>query len=80
MHYVYMIRSVDFSNKTYIGCTKDLQKRLDCHNSGRSLHAKLYKPWKLVVAILFDEKQKAIEFEGYLKSGSGRAFAQRRLW
>jgi len=34
------------------------------------------RPWKLVVAVEFATETVALSFERYLKSGSGRAFAQ----
>jgi predicted GIY-YIG superfamily endonuclease len=37
------------------------------------------RPLKLVFYSGFEDKYKAIEFEKYLKSGSGRAFTQKRL-
>ena len=36
-------------------------------------------PWKIKTAISFTDKQKALEFETYLKTASGRAFAKKRL-
>jgi hypothetical protein len=36
-------------------------------------------PWQLVTYVAFSEKKKANEFERYLKSGSGHAFANRHL-
>jgi hypothetical protein len=36
-------------------------------------------PWKIKTAIAFKDNDKAIEFEKYLKSQSGRAFAKKRL-
>jgi putative endonuclease len=39
-----------------------------------------YHPWKLVSYTAFADETKAAAFEKYLKSGSGRAFADRRLW
>jgi predicted GIY-YIG superfamily endonuclease len=50
------------------------------HNSGGSLYTKAYKPWKLIMYLWFENKLKATAFEKYLKSGSGSAFAKRRLW
>lgn len=49
------------------------------HNTGGSPHTAKYKPWELVSSISFESKSKAIEFEQYLKSGSGRAFIKKRL-
>lgn len=80
MHYVYLIRSINSPEHVYVGCTGNLKKRIADHNAGKSFHTEKYKPWKLVVYIGFDDKNKAIEFESYLKSGSGRSFALKRLW
>jgi putative endonuclease len=44
-----------------------------------SRHTAKYKPWRLVSYVAFSDERKAIEFERYLKSASGRAFANKRL-
>jgi hypothetical protein len=36
--------------------------------------------WSLITYLSFSEKSKAVEFETYLKTGSGHAFANKRLW
>jgi putative endonuclease len=79
MKYVYMLQSINFPSQTYIGLTDDLRARLNAHNKGRSSHTDKYKPWQLMTYIAFSNEQKAIEFERYLKSASGRAFANKRL-
>ena len=80
MHYVYLLRSISHPNQTYIGWTPDLRARLHHHNAGESLHTAKYTPWELVTYLAFGSKDQAIAFEKYLKSGSGQAFANRRLW
>jgi predicted GIY-YIG superfamily endonuclease len=80
MHYVYLIRSTTYPNQKYIGITSDLRARLKAHNEGRSPHTSKYKPWMLVTYIAFSDESRAVEFERYLKSGSGHAFANKRLW
>jgi putative endonuclease len=80
MFYVYLIRSLSFPDEGYVGITEDLKKRLVTHNSGGSVHTAKYKPWELIVYMAFKDEAKARQFEKYLKSGSGRAFANRRLW
>ena len=80
MYYVYLIRSIKIPTKTYIGFTNDLEQRLKKHNEGASISTCDHRPWKLITYICFDDEVKAIEFEKYLKVGSGHAFAQRRLW
>ena len=80
MYYVYLLKSLQFPDKTYIGFTNNLEQRLEKHNNGASIHTSDHRPWKLVTYIWFDDKQKAISFEKYLKVGSGHAFAKKRLW
>ncbi len=80
MYYVYLLESINFPEKTYIGLTDNFAKRLETHNSGNSPHTKKYYPWKTKVLIGFDDKFAAAEFEKYLKSGAGRAFAKKRFW
>ncbi len=80
MFYVYLLRAVEHPNRTYIGFTTDLKKRFKAHNAGQSLHTAKYKPWELVTYIAFPSEERAREFEAYLKSHSGMAFARKRLW
>lgn len=80
MYYVYLIRSEFFPDQTYIGFTTNVDERLQKHNHHSSLHTKKYAPWKLVSYLAFDSKKKALEFEKYIKVGSGYAFAKKRLW
>ena len=80
MKYVYLIRSICHPDQRYTGLTDDLRNRLAKHNEGGSPHTSKYKPWKLVAFIGFENDDKAAAFEQYLKSGSGRAFANKHLW
>lgn len=80
MYYVYFIRSLKDSSKTYVGYTTDLKQRMETHNSGGSVHTKKDRPWKLVVYLAFDIEEKAQAFEKYIKVGSGYAFAKKRFW
>jgi predicted GIY-YIG superfamily endonuclease len=80
MYYVYLIRSISFTEKVYIGYTQDLEQRLRTHNSGESVHTSSFMPWKLHAFLAFSSKKKALDFEKYLKSHAGRIFADKRLW
>jgi len=80
MYYVYLIRSIEFSDQRCVGSTKDLKSRLKAHNAGESKHTAKYSPWELVSYHAFANKRRAQEFEYYLKSGSGKAFASKRFW
>ncbi len=79
MHYVYLLRSINHPDQTYVGYTTNIAQRLDEHNSGKSTHTQKYSPWEMVIYTGFMGKEKAIAFEGYLKSGSGRAFSAKHF-
>ncbi|MEM9157864.1 MAG: GIY-YIG nuclease family protein [Verrucomicrobiota bacterium] len=78
-HYVYILESVDYSGRYYVGTTQDLKARLRKHNEGGVPHTAKYRPWRVKNAISFRDKDRAIEFERYLKSHSGRAVAKKRF-
>jgi predicted GIY-YIG superfamily endonuclease len=80
MFYVYLLISIAHPHQRYVGLTTDLKQRLKSHNDGASVHTAKYRPWKVVSYFAFDDERRAREFEYYLKSGSGRAFANKRLW
>ncbi len=80
MYYVYLIRSIAFPDQNYIGYSEDLKQRIADHNASKSIHTSKYAPWELVSYHAFADKRKAQEFEHYLKTGSGQAFAKKRFW
>jgi hypothetical protein len=49
------------------------------HNNGEVLHTSKYKPWFVKNFIAFIDRDKAVAFEKYLKSHSGRAFAKKHF-
>jgi predicted GIY-YIG superfamily endonuclease len=80
MFYTYILESINNPEKRYIGHTSDLKKRLSEHNTGKCVHTSKYRPWKLKLYIAFEKLELAQNFERYLKSGSGHAFANRHFW
>ncbi|MGB4058063.1 MAG: GIY-YIG nuclease family protein [Alphaproteobacteria bacterium] len=80
MYYVYLLRSINFPDQRYIGFTEDLKARMGAHNAGESKHTAKFMPWELISYHGFADKRKAQEFECYLKTGSGKAFASKRFW
>ena len=78
MKYFYILRSLA-GEHFYTGITGDLRARLEKHNSGAVPHTSKFRPWQIRTYVAFTDEQRAIEFEKYLKSGSGRAFAKTRL-
>jgi len=79
MKYLYLLESISNSSKRYIGITGNLNNRLKEHNTGKLPHTAKFKPWKIVVAVRFTDNHRAEAFERHLNSGSGRAFAKKRL-
>lgn len=80
MRYVYLIESKAESDRRYVGISDDLKRRIADHNAGKSPHTRKYMPWRLVTYVAFSNRLQAARFERYLKSGSGHAFANKRLW
>ena len=78
-HYVYILVSETDSDRHYTGLTKDLQARLRKHNEGGVPHTAKHRPWCIETAIAFRSRAKAVAFETYLKSHSGRVFAIKRF-
>jgi putative endonuclease len=75
--YVYIL---SLSNgKYYTGYTQDIDERYNRHQNGMVAYTASYRPLELVYYSAFRSKILAIEFERYLKSGSGRAFTSKRL-
>lgn len=78
MKYVYILETLDLAH-FYVGITDDLRARLTKHNAGDVPHTSKFKPWRVKTYVAFSDERQAFEFEKYLKSGSGRAFAKKRL-
>jgi predicted GIY-YIG superfamily endonuclease len=77
-NFVYLLRSTR-TGEPYTGLTTDFARRLAEHNAGQNPSTVRARPWELVVLIEFTREATAVQFERYLKTGSGRAFAQRHL-
>jgi len=78
-HYVYILQSQTDPDRFYTGHTDNLDERLKVHNQGKCKHTSKCTPWKIKTTIAFADKQRTLEFEKYLKTASGRAFAKKRL-
>jgi predicted GIY-YIG superfamily endonuclease len=78
-YYTYILQSQKEPDRYYTGFTEHLESRLKSHNQGENPHTSKYKPWRINTAIAFSDRQRAVDFEEYLKSPSGRAFSKKRL-
>jgi len=74
---VYILKCSD--DTYYTGYTTNIELRLIAHNKREVSYTKARLPIKLVHLSFFENKQKAYDFERYLKTGSGIAFRNKRL-
>ena len=70
---VYIIKSSK-DNKRYIGCTKNILRRLDEHNNGLVKSTRNRRPLELIYTEGFENKSDAIARERFFKSGKGREY------
>jgi predicted GIY-YIG superfamily endonuclease len=78
-YYVYILESKKDPARHYTGFTTDLQSRLEKHNAGSVPHSTKHRPWVIKTAIAFSNEEQALDFERYLKSHAGRAFAKKHF-
>jgi predicted GIY-YIG superfamily endonuclease len=77
MYYVYILKCRD--SRLYVGCTSDMEDRIERHRKGQIPATRDRLPVELNYYSAFNDKYKAYDFEKYLKSGSGRAFMRKHL-
>ncbi|MFC1622680.1 GIY-YIG nuclease family protein [Patescibacteria group bacterium] len=80
-YYVYILQSL-LDKTLYTGSTNDIDWRVIKHNLKMSKYTSKKEHLFLIFYSKFigkDAKQKALKFEKYLKSGSGRAFIKRHI-
>lgn len=78
MWYVYFLR---LSNgDIYVGSTNDLLRRFDSHGRGDVVSTKGFLSVTLKSYVAVESETVARKLERYFKSGSGKAFANKRLW
>jgi len=76
MYYIYSLKC---KNGYYVGCTDNIQDRLDRHKKGNVPATANHLPITLEFYFATEDKYQAFEFEKYLKSGSGRAFINKHF-
>mgnify|MGYP000521780520 CR=1 FL=1 len=68
VYYVYLIKTVKgFLNKSYVGYSNNLNKRIDSHNKNKGAKSTKGYNWELVYKKRFYSKSKALSFEYKLK-------------
>lgn len=77
MWYVYFLRFAD--GLVYVGSTNNLRSRYDSHQRGQVISTRRHLPVTLEAYIAVPAERHARQLERYFKSGSGKAFAKKRL-
>ncbi|WP_435091175.1 GIY-YIG nuclease family protein [Candidatus Pelagibacter bacterium nBUS_30] len=73
VYYVYLIKTLKgFYNKSYVGYTNNLLKRIDKHNTNLGAKSTKGYKWELVFKKRFYSKNKALSFEYKLKKDKNR--------
>ena len=78
MYYVYVIQS-RMDKQFYTGFTRDLENRIQEHNTGRVPSTKERGPFELIYYEGCLNEQDALAREKYLKSGMGKRYLRNRL-
>ena len=71
MHTVYVLKSAKDHN-LYIGCTSDLDSRVDYRNKGKVKSTKHRRPLTLIFKENYDNLYEAFKIERYYKSAKGK--------
>lgn len=78
MWYVYFLELAN--GDVYVGSSNDLRRRVKSHQEGRVQSTKARTPMLLKSYVAVETEQTARELEKYFKSGSGKAFVNKRFW
>lgn len=79
MYYTYILQNT-ITNRYYVGYTPDLKNRLRKHQDGQVLSTKSNRNYQLEWYCAFKTRNQALDFERYLKTGSGIAFMKKRFF
>jgi putative endonuclease len=73
MFYTYILFSSKI-NKYYTGHTKDLERRIEEHNRGKTIFMHRGIPWKLIYSASFSSRSEAINLEKSIKKRGASRF------
>ena len=67
-YFVYMLKSLGKDPVTYVGYTKDLEKRINLHNNNKGAKFTRGRKWELIYKEKHSSKKEAISREYYIKN------------
>jgi len=71
MHSIYVLKSQKDGN-LYVGCTANIEKRIEYHNNGKVFSTKNRRPFILIFKEDYADKYEAFRKEKYYKSATGK--------
>ena len=77
-YYVYVLRSSGDGNN-YVGCTNNLKRRIEEHNSGKVYSTKHRRPIRVIYIEIYLNEKDAFAREKFLKTGWGKNYIKRVL-
>lgn len=67
-HFVYVIKCCqNAGDRTYVGWTTDLERRVKAHNAGKGAKNTRGRTWELIYAEKYNTRTDAMQREWYLK-------------
>ena len=78
MYEIYVLKSLKASN-LYVGCTSNLDKRLEYHNQGKVFSTKGRLPIKLIYSENYDNKYEAYRTEKFYKTAKGKRVLKNKM-
>jgi len=70
MYFVYILQSKK-DNGFYIGCTSNLEKRIDCHNNGKTQSLRHRRPLEIIYVEEYNDASRAYVREKEIKAYKG---------
>jgi len=71
MYHLYVLSSINYQ-KSYIGVTDNIDRRIAEHNSGKMAFTRRYIPWEIIHTENFGTLKEARRKESFYKSSLGR--------
>ncbi len=78
MYYVYVLKSKK-DRYFYVGCTQNLRKRLEEHNTAKVRSTRNRVPFEIVYYEASRNRTDALRRERYLKTAYGKRYLKNRL-
>lgn len=78
MYSIYVLKSKKDGN-LYVGCTHDIKKRIEYHNSGKVFSTKNRRPFLLIFKEDYLDKYQAYKKERYYKTAIGKRELKKKI-